>query len=358
MTMCTPSTCPDLFYTPTPTITSTPTVTPIPTLTPTFTFTPTPTLTPTSLPTPTPTLNYSRFHPVILIHGLGGVPKDWELPDQNYVKLLEDQGYPADYIKEYVYADADNNPLTYDYQGDIPKVSANMKNDVDELSKKSSENGGDGLVDLVGYSLGGLVAREYLHQNPVDHKIRKLITVGTPHQGVFWMGIDPWAENLPWAGESVKEALNNFLNKVIRVVKKHQPLDLNSDAAQEVRPDSSYLQELNNLTMIVYHPKYYTLYGDIDASLYYHLLFLSIKKEFSTGDFFIMPDSAVGIPYSPTSRYGFSDKAALDLNVKGDNDNGFKFEIDWLTADESKYDHLSILKQREVQSTILGILSS
>lgn len=43
---------------------------------------------------------------------------------------------------------------------------------------------------LIGYSQGGLVAREYLRQNPGQTRVRSLITMGTPHRGA------PILENL------------------------------------------------------------------------------------------------------------------------------------------------------------------
>jgi len=312
-------------------------------------------------PTPIPEINLANFHPVILIHGLGGVPEDWHMSDQNYVKLLEDQGYPADYIKEYVYADADGDPTTYDYQGDIAKISANMKNNVAELSAKSLYNGGDGKVDLVGYSLGGLIAREYLHENPADHKIRKLITVGTPHQGVFILWLDKIADIFPNSPVLIRAQLHQMVNEFVWKIlgsEHQQSPDLNSDAVQEVRPDSPYLAELNNLTMIVHHPSYYTLYGDIATSIGFQIFIYKLSYKMSLGDLLVMPNSATGIQYSPTSRYSFSDEEEFSLGPAGDLTNGFSFSLDLITLKDENYRHTKLLKQIPIQSTIVSILNS
>lgn len=42
-------------------------------------------------------------------------------------------------------------------------------------------------VDLVGHSLGGLVAAEYLHDAGAAH-VRRLVTLASPHGGVAWQG--------------------------------------------------------------------------------------------------------------------------------------------------------------------------
>lgn len=311
-------------------------------------------------PTPTPEINLANYHPVILIHGLGGVPEDWHMADQNYVKLLEDQGYPVDYIKEYVYADSDGDPTTYDYQGDIVKISSNMKNDVEELSQLSFSNKGDGKVDLVGYSLGGLIAREYLHENPADNKIRKLITVGTPHRGVYLLWLDKIADVFPDSPLLIRTQLHQLVNQGIWSYlgsENRQSPDLNSDAVQEVRPDSEFLVGLNNLTMIVKHPSYYTLYGDIDASIGFQVFIYKFSYKMSLGDLMVLPNSAAGIPYSPTSRYSFSDAEDFSVGVSGDTQNGFGFSIDLLTMKDENYKHTKLLKQAQIQSTIVDILT-
>jgi pimeloyl-ACP methyl ester carboxylesterase len=49
------------------------------------------------------------------------------------------------------------------------------------------EETGAGKVDLVAHSLGGLVSVEYLHVEGTD-RVRRLVTIATPHAGVAWRG--------------------------------------------------------------------------------------------------------------------------------------------------------------------------
>lgn len=57
---------------------------------------------------------------------------------------------------------------------------------IDAFLKESVQGGGPGQVDIVAHSYGGLVARAYLAGSPRRaQKIKRLITVGTPHGGTI-----------------------------------------------------------------------------------------------------------------------------------------------------------------------------
>ncbi|MGW0133302.1 esterase/lipase family protein [Streptomyces sp. NPDC003299] len=45
------------------------------------------------------------------------------------------------------------------------------------------ERTGSARVDIVGHSLGGLIARYYVQRLGGDHRVRTLVTLGTPHSG-------------------------------------------------------------------------------------------------------------------------------------------------------------------------------
>lgn len=50
---------------------------------------------------------------------------------------------------------------------------------VEEVLREAGSN----QVDLVGHSMGGLVIRSYLANNPVTAKVRRVVTLGSPHAG-------------------------------------------------------------------------------------------------------------------------------------------------------------------------------
>ena len=54
-----------------------------------------------------------------------------------------------------------------------------LSKEVDEVLTETESN----QVDLVGHSMGGLVIRSYLANNPGTTKVRKVVTLGSPHAG-------------------------------------------------------------------------------------------------------------------------------------------------------------------------------
>ena len=46
-------------------------------------------------------------------------------------------------------------------------------------------------VDIVGHSLGGTLAREWMRQDDAQHLVRRLVTIDSPHHGIINCGPDP-----------------------------------------------------------------------------------------------------------------------------------------------------------------------
>ncbi len=67
------------------------------------------------------------------------------------------------------------SPLT----GDIRSAAAQLGPHIEQVCAES----GYSQVDIVGHSLGGLVARYYVQRLGGDARIRTLVTLGTPHSG-------------------------------------------------------------------------------------------------------------------------------------------------------------------------------
>jgi triacylglycerol lipase len=97
----------------------------------------------------------------------------------------------------------------------------------EEIEEVLTETGSN-QVDLVGHSMGGLVIRSYLANHPGTTKVRRVVTLGSPHAGsklaVFGLG----------------------------------------KAVKEMIPGSSFLEELNRELQMPESGRFYAIYTIID----------------------------------------------------------------------------------------------
>ncbi|MFF2844999.1 esterase/lipase family protein [Streptomyces sp. NPDC058001] len=120
---------------------------------------PTPVPDPTRLPTATLSLP-----PVMLLHGF--------IDNRSVFVLLRRalaQG-GREHIESLNYS-----PLT----GDIRAAAELLGRHIEELCERTGRD----EVDIVGHSLGGLIARYYVQRLGGDLRVRTLVTLGTPHAG-------------------------------------------------------------------------------------------------------------------------------------------------------------------------------
>ncbi len=174
---------------------------------PTATLIPTPTLTIVPSPTPIPTKI-----PIIIIPGFMASWNKEAILHNQAVNWKEWKMNPI--VKEYYglittlknIGYVENKDLfvfNYDWRKSITEISKDLRN---YLSDKSS-------FEIVGHSLGGLIARVY-QENYQDDRLMKLITVGSPHKGVAQVykpveagEIDRWNDFL-WLAEKTILILN------------------------------------------------------------------------------------------------------------------------------------------------------
>jgi pimeloyl-ACP methyl ester carboxylesterase len=99
-----------------------------------------------------------------------------------------------------------------------------LSEEIDEVLTETGSN----QVDLVGHSMGGLVIRSYLANNPETTKVRRVVTLGSPHAGskLAVLGV----------GKAVKEMI----------------------------PGSHFLEELNRELQMPESGRFYAIYTIID----------------------------------------------------------------------------------------------
>ena len=112
---------------------------------------------------------------------------DGDTPVVPYTQLAVSGLYSAyDDLKDYLHRQGyvDNSTLftlAYDWRRDIPNATMAK---LDALVNQARAQAGTSQVDIVGHSMGGLVARNYLSANAATAaKVRRLITLGTPYLG-------------------------------------------------------------------------------------------------------------------------------------------------------------------------------
>lgn len=113
-------------------------------------------------PAPAPTRN-----PVILVNGFTGC-NVFDIALEPLANRLRADGYQA-YILGYEDCGF----------GDIRNNSARLSGYVDQIL----ENTGASEVDIIGYSMGGLVSRYYVKNLGGAEKVGELVTMGTGHHG-------------------------------------------------------------------------------------------------------------------------------------------------------------------------------
>ena len=183
-------------FTPTPTLeptlTPSPTPTSTPTPTPTATLTPTQTVMPTMAPTATPVLKRK----IIIIPGLGA---SWNTESMVYNQRVDDDQWKmTPFVNNYnsLINNLEKNGLVknndfyvwnYDWRKPVGEI-------VDNLDKFIHSIAVNEKVDLVGHSLGGLVARIWVQTHQEDSLSGRVVALGAPQQGALdaydvWSGV-------------------------------------------------------------------------------------------------------------------------------------------------------------------------
>ena len=168
-----------------------------------ITASPTPTPTPTPTPEPTP----EPLRPVIILPGLGAswdfgailngtAGTNWQIP--SFVTLYKNL---IDSLENVGYVEGDNLfVFGYDWRKGLNDLANDLSGYINGLIA-AGRIGADDKIDFISHSYGGLVARTY-GQRTGTGKIDKLVTAGSPHQGLIdaygiWEGATIW-KNVWW----------------------------------------------------------------------------------------------------------------------------------------------------------------
>jgi len=303
-----------------------------------------------------------KHNPVIFIHGLGGHPGDWDLGGNKAgfkTKLLDkyrsDQpDYPAEWLVSYSYTGVDRDTGGYNNQGRVEDISAGLEQAVASVSAQHKAVGGDGKVDLVGFSLGGLVIREYLATHPNNHLARKCITIGTPHQGSFLADIKKGFNTLGLS-DSIRELVEDFADQALN--EAGFTLSVNSEAISYLYTDSPYFLELQS-KVINKKPIFDTVAGNLNLEFQQKILYYTVKDTLiDVGDSVVSKSSAFGISPPLEQGHKWSFRQSLPVPLFFIHTGGAPgLAIDFPLISSLRYIHTYLPLQDEVQQLVVDDL--
>lgn len=202
-------------------------------------------------PTPTPTPIPISLQPLIILPGLGaswnheniilGINKpqaDWQMTPgvrvyDGLIKTLKNAGYRDTGSGKNLFI------FNYNWSKSVFSIAEDLRNYIQDVVNPSP-----GIkIDLVGHSLGGLVARTYVQNNP-DGPVDQLLTLGSPHHGVVQI-------YYPWEGGDLScfpawERIGIGLLLYLRNPRFSNPKDTIHSAAPVIKdllPDFNYLKQ-------------------------------------------------------------------------------------------------------------------
>ena len=188
----------------------------------------------------------SVSEPVILVPGYGSKSTLWK--DVGYIGKLQSEGhsYGGHYTINAKNQTVDFEPYTNstgvedfytlsfsDSTKGITELSEQLGYCIQEILYRT----GVEKVNLVGYSMGGIICRKYVVDNKDYHCVKNLLTIASPHQGT----------NLANFSYGVENILGSTLYKeMIAELQKEIPLAMNGAAISDlVKTDNGLLHTLN-----------------------------------------------------------------------------------------------------------------
>lgn len=231
-----PTVIPPSVNSPTPTSSPTPSPTETPTPTPTSSPTPTPSLS----PTPTPTIISDSV--IVIIPGFGA---SWNTKDIFSCNTNSTGNWKlAPFVSVYkpiittltknfgLKLNEDVFLYAYDWRQPLDKQSQSLKNYLEKILKNKQEGT---KIKFIGHSFGGLVIRSYLTDFPDDARVEKVVTVGTPHEGMVF-AYPLWEKGEIWTDDKIfKITVSQIINHC-RIVRSPIHFQSAREVIQQVSP--------------------------------------------------------------------------------------------------------------------------
>ncbi len=188
----------------------------------------------------------SVSEPVILVPGYGSKSTLWK--DVGYIEKLQNEGHS--YGGHYT-IDAENQLVDFEPYSNSTGIedfyTLSFSDSTKGITELSEQLGyciqeiiyrtGVEKVNLVGYSMGGIICRKYIVDNKDYHSVNKLVTIASPHQGSSLANLSYGVENILGT---------NLYKELIAELQKEIPLAMNGAAISDlVKTDNGLLNILN-----------------------------------------------------------------------------------------------------------------
>lgn len=213
-------------------------------------------------------------YPILLLHGLGQKAEVWHGEATTYFKkdlALRSGGdlkvNARGTIQRSLAGGGDADFYTVQFRNPVDSVRA-WTSELDACIQYVRAVTGADRVILIGYSMGGLAARSYLVDHLRDHHVKRLITIGTPHDGSPYARVWSWKTSLKRCVDEQNVVLAQPCKAALAAltsVEGDVPFD--APAVRDLRrpeDDGVFLAGLNKRA----HPldvEYVSVIGDVDV---------------------------------------------------------------------------------------------
>lgn len=284
--------------------------------------------------------------PVVFVHGLGGLPSDFS----DYTDTLKNSGWDSRYLLSFDYGLKDGQYNNFaSISDELPRLSVAVAT----LSAMYKNDGGDGKVNLVGYSSGAPLAKNFLGNFKASHHVENFISIAGDFKGSFLADLEAGSD-FPRAAS---EATANLAKIFSPGISSFNPLTYGRTPRDtvfktQIISTSSQVSSFKKEDL----PdgiKYYSLQGDIKAASTQKLFKSLVKSEGSLGDGAVLGSSTNDLPN--VSSFSFLDSAIATRSVTR---SAATVSASFTLPDFSKikFFHSNLLKAVEIKNKILELL--
>jgi pimeloyl-ACP methyl ester carboxylesterase len=222
---------------------------------------------------PTPVTTMKVPYPILLMHGLGQKADVWDGPATSYFR--QDLGLSSGGTLRFSRGallplmrrgSADADFYTVSFSSPHDSINA-WRDELDQAVQYVLQATGAERVILIGYSMGGLASRAYLTKRYNDHKVKRLITIGTPHLGSPYARAWSWMTSMQSCSTSSNPLLSVPCSTAVATMRSLQgDVPFDAPALRDLRrPEDggTYLRTLGKYA----HPldvEYVSVVGEVD----------------------------------------------------------------------------------------------